>query len=556
VFIHGADTPLFTTSSSSSSLLQEATIHHRFREGTIIVATLSDEKIQQLIADGLTIHDDVPRYPLLGAMREDQSASLQASADIRQDSSSSSSSSSNTFHPSRRLSQDASSSDQKIPEGIGMVQAPQVWKHTKGKGVKICVVDTGVDTNHEDLPPSPEGQTDDLVGHGTHVAGVLVGQDNDVGIVGMAPEAKVHTIQIFSNDSKQAYASDVVAAVNECADVGSNIINLSLGGSEPNSFEMETLDLLLKEKGIISVAAAGNSGTSGFKFPASYSDVISVAAIDGQDQNTTIAAFSQHNSQVNIAAPGVNVLSTLPMNDPCIICNVLGVHSYGSLTGTSTAVPHVVGGLALLLSYKDNMKTPGRVTDAILKTALHPEGNDRDNIYGHGVLQVLAALEYLNGGPLEEDTSNTGNSTTAVPKATTSEHKSKSTQNGLVFSIPQIERKNNNARCPLVGQVSVDFILRTDAYPLDTSFTLVNQSEDRIIWDYSDLGAHQQYRFHRCIEDDLCYILTINDVDGLCCHSGLGGWKITYNDDRSEKGAKFNDKVEIRLGPCDNEIGK
>jgi serine protease len=208
-----------------------------------------------------------------------------------------------------------------VPYGIDYVQAPQVWEAgATGDGVKVCIIDTGFGAYHEDLQGlSVEGysQVDDQwdfdgYGHGTHVAGTITAVHNEMGVIGVSPgQVDLFIVKIFDNAGEwvpQTHASNLMAAAEMCADHGAKIISMSMGGSSKAKPEKETFDALYEE-GILSIAAAGNGGDDKDHFPASYSSVVSVAAIDS---SYTVADFSQFNDQTELAAPGVGVLSTVP----------------------------------------------------------------------------------------------------------------------------------------------------------------------------------------------------------------------------------------------------
>ncbi len=211
---------------------------------------------------------------------------------------------------------------QTIPYGIDYVQARQVWAEGHlGEGITVCIIDTGLKPDHEDLIQIANvdgySQVDDQwdfdgYGHGTHVAGTIAAVDNDLGVVGVSPgKVNLYIVKIFDNAGEwvpQARASDLMAAAELCADHGANIISMSLSGSSKSRPERLTFDALYAQ-GILSVAAASNDADDKFAYPASYDSVISVAAID---ETYTVADFSNYNEQVELAAPGVNVLSTVP----------------------------------------------------------------------------------------------------------------------------------------------------------------------------------------------------------------------------------------------------
>ena len=158
----------------------------------------------------------------------------------------------------------------------------------------------------------PTGWDSDLFGHGTHVAGTIAAMNNSLGVVGVTPgTVSLYFIKVFGDDGAWSYSSTLMDAANRCAAAGADIISMSLGGTRSNRQERITFDNLYAA-GILSVAAASNEGTTAYSYPASYDSVVSVAAID---ESMQWADFSNFNDQVELAAPGVAVLSTLPYID-------------------------------------------------------------------------------------------------------------------------------------------------------------------------------------------------------------------------------------------------
>jgi len=215
---------------------------------------------------------------------------------------------------------------QTVPYGIDAVQARDVWDADTdgsidadaptGAGRLVCVIDSGLYTGHGDFQGVnivggyPAGWNTDTCGHGTHVAGTINAANNATGVVGVSPgKASLYIVKVFDGPScGWSYSSDLVDAAQRCQGEGANIISMSLGGgrsarAEDNAFKS------LYNAGILSIAAAGNDGNTRKSYPASYSSVMSVAAVDS---NNAVADFSQQNSAVEIAAPGVGVLSTVP----------------------------------------------------------------------------------------------------------------------------------------------------------------------------------------------------------------------------------------------------
>jgi len=210
------------------------------------------------------------------------------------------------------------------PYGVAMVQAEGMTGNTEG-GIKVCVIDSGYDINHEDKPIGPVVTgTDDIggsgpwdedgSGHGTHVSGTINALDNDLGVIGVFPSAPMHIVRVFGDDGIWAYSSELVDALDDCMDNGAQIVSMSLGASKPTRLENEAFRKAEKD-GVLSIAAAGNGadwtkpGFDPMHYPAAYQSVMSVAAVD---HDGYLAGFSQRNTDVEIAAPGVAVLSTVP----------------------------------------------------------------------------------------------------------------------------------------------------------------------------------------------------------------------------------------------------
>jgi serine protease len=203
---------------------------------------------------------------------------------------------------------------QTTPFGIDMVQAPLVWPQATGANRKICIIDSGLYTAHEDHQTTtavtgyPAGWNTDKCHHGTHVAGTIAAINNSVGVVGVLPNGvNLHIVKVFGDDCAWSYSSTLADAANRCVSAGANVISMSLGGGLKSRAE-ETAFNNAWTAGVLSVAAAGNGGNKTLSYPASYPIVMSVAAVDS---TKTVATFSQFNAEVDIAAPGVGVLSTV-----------------------------------------------------------------------------------------------------------------------------------------------------------------------------------------------------------------------------------------------------
>lgn len=282
----------------------------------------------------------------------------------------------------------------------------RLWQDTKGKGVRVAVIDTGVDATNPQLktavdrasgtdllPPSKDGSQDpaagaskgkdgttDLVGHGTKVAGIIAARSRPgTGFVGLAPEATI--IPIRQNDDKgTGTAATMAAAIRHAIAKRATVINISQDTVKPLKADSD-LALAVREalnKDIVVVASAGNDGLAGkvkLTYPAAYPGVLAVAASDRNDER---APFSQTGSFVGVAAPGVDMVSTVPKGGQCVD------------NGTSFSAPYVAGVAALLRA-----KHPGwkqfQVVAQIEQTAERAV-KGRDDFIGWGVVDPVRAL--------------------------------------------------------------------------------------------------------------------------------------------------------------------
>ncbi|MEH6436364.1 S8 family serine peptidase [Massilia sp. DD77] len=211
-------------------------------------------------------------------------------------------------------------SGQLVPYGIKQVQA-DLLPDTNAGLRKVCIIDSGYDIKHEDLSANSVTGDNDPNGtgawstdenhHGTHVAGTIAAINNSgTGVVGVAPNKrlKLHIVKVFDAEG-WAYSSTLASAANKCGAAGANVISMSLGGGRKSTTEQKAFDALYA-KGVLNVAAAGNDGNRVVSYPAGYGSVVMVGAVD---ENKAWADFSQYNNKVELAGPGVGVLSTVPM---------------------------------------------------------------------------------------------------------------------------------------------------------------------------------------------------------------------------------------------------
>ncbi|TFW35575.1 S8 family serine peptidase [Massilia horti] len=228
---------------------------------------------------------------------------------------------------------------QLVPYGIKLVQADQLPDANVGNR-KVCIIDSGVDFTHEDLKDNGANVTGeydkgtgwwytDETDHGTHVFGTIAAVNQaGVGVVGVTPNKllKLHIVKVFGANGAWTYSSTLTTAANKCGAAGANVISMSLGGGAKSITEQRAFDSL-QTNGVLSIAAAGNSGNATTSYPAGYASVMSVAAVD---ENKNYASFSQYNSDVEISGPGVSVLSTVPMGTGLDSALTVGSINYAS----------------------------------------------------------------------------------------------------------------------------------------------------------------------------------------------------------------------------------
>ena len=237
---------------------------------------------------------------------------------------------------------------QEFPWNMLMIGANLAWPQTQGTAVRVAVIDTGIDLDHPDLFENIKGNIniikskktgDDDSGHGTHVAGIVAAVDNAIGVIGVGPKIDLYAVKVLDKKGR-GWLSDLIDGLNWCIDNDIQVINMSLGSLQDNPSFHEAVRSAF-QAGITLVAAAGNYGQESgeISYPARYSETIAVSSVD---QLGNLDPFSSYGAEIDLAAPGVDVQSTL--NDG----------SYVLMSGTSMAAPHVTGTVALILSTVTN----------------------------------------------------------------------------------------------------------------------------------------------------------------------------------------------------------
>ncbi len=241
---------------------------------------------------------------------------------------------------------------------IPKIMVPQAWEVTSGEAsIVIAVLDTGIDEEHEDLAGKVIAKVNftdsptinDMYGHGTHIAGIIAATaNNDVGIAGVAHNCRLMNVKV-ANDEGRFDNSAAAKGVQWAVEHGANVINMSLVSTEP-SRELEQAINYAWSQGAVVIAAAGNFMGTKVVYPAYYSDCIAVAATDTND---CVASWSSQGDWVDVAAPGVDIYSTLPDN------------RYDSKSGTSMAAAHVSGLSGLLFALRSDKNHNGFLNDEV-----------------------------------------------------------------------------------------------------------------------------------------------------------------------------------------------
>jgi subtilisin len=292
--------------------------------------------------------------------------------------------------------------DQTLPWGIDRIDSEIVHANGEtGSGADIAILDSGIDSDHPDLRAnlgagkafvecgtggyfgcaffgndnSCNESWDDDNDHGTHCAGITDAIDNELGVVGVSTEATLHAVKVLDCSGRGSY-SDIAAGIEYTADQGWDVASMSLGGSQSNV----VADAVgyAYDNGVLLVGAAGNSGqcTDCVSYPAAEPEVIAVSATNRDDE---LASFSSTGPEVELAAPGVEILSTVP-------------GGYGTFSGTSMACPHVsgAGGLLMATGY-----TNTEARDQLDSTA--EDIGLSENEQGNGLVDAASALGLDSG---------------------------------------------------------------------------------------------------------------------------------------------------------------
>jgi len=274
-----------------------------------------------------------------------------------------------------------------------------------GTGVKVAVIDTGINYTHEDLDGNYKGGyfvfndseplDDSYNSHGTHVAGIIAAERNGLGVVGVAPNASLYSVKALGG-SGHGLASWVIAGIEWAVENDMDVVVMSFGTSE-DSQSLRDACRNAYNAGVLLVAAAGNTHGGNVTYPARYDSVIAVTATDLNDNR---ASLSPIGPEVELAAPGMNIMSTIG-----------GDSSYGNLSGTSQAAPHVAGTAALIISSNlQDVNGDGLLNNEDVRLQLQLTAQDlgdlgKDDTYGYGLVEAFIAAGAIscNYGDLNGD---------------------------------------------------------------------------------------------------------------------------------------------------------
>lgn len=274
--------------------------------------------------------------------------------------------------------------------GLNRLQAEDVWARSTGAGVTVAVLDTGVKSSHPDLKgkvskgynaiTQKAGARSDDNGHGTFISGMIAGKNNNSGIVGIAPNARILPVKVLNADGI-GDSEDIARGIIWATDNGADVINMSFGADSTNKVEAAAIDYA-RGNGVTMVAAAGNEGFKQVMYPAGYPGVLGVGAVDPANKR---ASFSNSGGHVDVVAPGQGILSSYTERN------------YTWTSGTSMSTAYVSGMAALAISY-----SPGAGGDPlaqqIMATAIDLGDAGSDAQYGAGLVDPGAMMEQLGAG--------------------------------------------------------------------------------------------------------------------------------------------------------------
>lgn len=305
--------------------------------------------------------------------------------------------------------------------------------------IKVAVIDAGIQVTHPELKGTIINPFNAVTGskslpsnpHGTHVAGIIGASLNNKGIAGIAPDVKIMPINVFSGNEADIFT--IVDGIDYAVKSGADIINLSLTMEDYT----EVLDYSIQsawKKGILIVAAAGNEDSDINQYPAALNHVLGISATTKQDKK---ADFSNYGHYIDLAAPGIDIYSTVPLN------------SYEMMSGTSMAAPVISGVSALILS-KNPFLTPSEVIHILQTSSKDLGAVGRDDLYGYGRVDAYKALIQTQA-PLSKLTKST---TTLIENGTNTLALSFKAKKGTSISVSIHDASNKAVRSLVTNKMS------------------------------------------------------------------------------------------------------
>ncbi|MEM7368082.1 MAG: S8 family peptidase [Bacteroidota bacterium] len=262
-----------------------------------------------------------------------------------------------------------------------VLKVHKIWWQTEGEGIKVAVLDTGIDPSHPDLKSAIVDMKDftgsgikDTNGHGTHCAGIIAARRNMLGFIGVAPKAELLIAKVLDNEGNGSHQW-IADGINWAVENGADIISMSLGTTLSAQVLFESIHNALA-KGIHVICAAGNEGSlqsNNIAYPGRYGGVITVGS---HDFDGMASGFSSRGGEVDFVAPGSNIWSSYTDG------------GYAELSGTSMATPFVAGVAALILAKHKKYKNKTEIHNCedlknhLLRMAAHPGYHDNRSGYG------------------------------------------------------------------------------------------------------------------------------------------------------------------------------
>jgi subtilisin family serine protease len=290
--------------------------------------------------------------------------------------------------------------------GLTLMKVVDAWKKTTGdSGLKVAVIDTGVDQTHPDFSNARFVDGTSFVkgsltpvdehGHGTHIAGLIAATtNNNIGIAGMAWNVSIMPVKVADRrgvTDNARIAEGISYAVNH----GAKLINVSLYGNEGTKTLYNTIDYAVRQKGCTVIASSGTGANQAVGFPAAYPEVIAVSSVD---QDSKPAFFARKGSEIDLTAPGQDVIGPIPFENVIASTNASG---YGTFNGTSLATGYTSAAAALLLS-NDPSLTPSQVYKRLASSATKTQAMgsvNKTSEYGYGIVNASYALTFDQTAP-------------------------------------------------------------------------------------------------------------------------------------------------------------